>query len=262
MAMRAQLSLQFDDKELFENFVTPYKEGRMLNSLIIKCLSAYYYNEEVRNLIEGASMDDVADGETIQTNQSICDSIRASLMMQDFLASELQSTINNGLEDINDILNQTNDIANKSGVAHSTSSEYGGNLLRIAMKDASSTNEQHKSASKPVQDASFSLLLNAVLKLAEASGNNEVVNMLQSDTESSNEVVEQTSSLVQEVEAPKAPIAVVEENPTATVKDTYIATQSISQVNDFEAESVQSPAPVVNEAADASNAIAELLGSL
>ena len=260
MAMRAQLSLQFDDKELFEDFITPYKEGRMLNSLIIKCLSAYYYNEEVRNLIEGTSMDDVADGEAVQTSQSICDSIRASLMMQDFLASELQNTIDNGLEDIDNILNQTNDVATKSGVAHSASSEYGGNILRISMKEASAVAEQRKNQNRAPQDASLGLLINAVLKLAEASGNSEVVNMLQQDSSSSTEEVLETPSFDVGVEVSTEPTAVVEENTTATAQAEYIASESIPTVNDFEAEPISVQAPVAEESA--SDAIAELLGSL
>ena len=135
MSMRAQISLQFDDTELFENFVTPYKESRLLNGLIIKCLSSYYYNEEVRNLIEGTSLNDVTDGEEIQTTQSIVDNIRASLIMQDYLASELQITVDNGTEDINNILNKTNEVAKQTGVAKTTSTESGANVLKIETKN-------------------------------------------------------------------------------------------------------------------------------
>ena len=89
--MRTQLSLNWDDKELFNEFIIPYKEHRMLNSLIVKCMSAYYYNEKVRKLIEGAEPSD----EPTPTSQDICNSIRASLMMQGVPANKQQITIDN-----------------------------------------------------------------------------------------------------------------------------------------------------------------------
>lgn len=51
--MRVQLSLNFEDEELFKGFIEPYKRCRCLNSLIKKLLSAYYYNPDIRYLIEG-----------------------------------------------------------------------------------------------------------------------------------------------------------------------------------------------------------------
>lgn len=114
MAMRVQISLQFDDADLYQNFVVPYKEGRLLNSIIVKCLSSYYYNKDSRDIIEGVSMDDVVDNNPNDPNQSLCDSIRASLTMQDFLADKLQETLNKRTGDLVDILHQPNDFAEKS----------------------------------------------------------------------------------------------------------------------------------------------------
>lgn len=263
MAMRAQLSLQFDDKELFEDFIIPYKEGRMLNNLIIKCLSAYYYNEEVRNLIEGTSMNDIVDGEDIQTNQSICDSIRASLMMQDFLASELQNTINNGMEDIDNILHQTNNVAKKSGVAESTESEYGSNLLRLSMKDASEVKERKQKSSNILNDTSLDLILSAILKLAEASGNKEVVDMLSVDSTLEIDNDEEISSLQQNNEVFTETEQLVEEIDEPTIEEDYIVKDSIPTVNDFDEEpAIVSPSDNSEIYTDASDAIADLLGSL
>ena len=114
MSMRAQVSLQFDDTELFENFVTPYKESRLLNSLIIKLLSKYYYDEEFRCLAEGTSPDDNPTEEEIQITQSIVDNIRSSLVMQDYLASELENYFKNGDDKLNNILNKTNKVIEES----------------------------------------------------------------------------------------------------------------------------------------------------
>ena len=57
--MRVQLSLNFEDEELFKGFIEPYKRCRCLNSLIKKLLSAYYYNPDIRALFEGFEQPEV-----------------------------------------------------------------------------------------------------------------------------------------------------------------------------------------------------------
>lgn len=111
MMMRAQVSLDFKDADLFDNFVVPYKEGRVLNSLIIKCLSAYYYNESIRAQIEGTH--EIPEDDT-RSEESLCDSIRNSLLMQDFTADELQKTINAGTEELEKILDKADEFSEKS----------------------------------------------------------------------------------------------------------------------------------------------------
>lgn len=134
MSARLQLSILFnDDEKLFDNFIIPYKNEKMINTIIKKCLSAYYYHEDVRDLIEsktGFTLEKSDDTDTSDT-QSLVDGIRASLIMQDFLASELQNTIEAGTEDVSNILNRTNDVAEQTGVAKTTTTEYGASVLKI-----------------------------------------------------------------------------------------------------------------------------------
>lgn len=130
MSMRAQLSLLFDDEDVFDNFIIPYKNEKLLNGLIVKCLTAYYRNEDVRTLIDGSFIDTVPEDE-VSSTQSLVDGIRASLIMQDFIASELQKTIEAGTEDVSNILNRTNDVAEQAGVAKTTTAEYGISVLKI-----------------------------------------------------------------------------------------------------------------------------------
>lgn len=170
MSMRAQLSLMFDDENLFDNFVKPYKDEKLLNNLIIKCLSAYYYNEEVRNLIEGTSLDDVADSEEVTSTQSLVDGIRASLIMQDFLASELQNTIDAGTPDVSEILNKTNEAAEKSGVAKTTQTEYGTSVLKIEQHNLNTDVNKPESEQKQSEDDLSTKVIDLVKSLAE-SGN-------------------------------------------------------------------------------------------
>lgn len=292
MSMRAQLSLMFDDENLFDNFVKPYKDEKLLNNLIIKCLSAYYYNEEVRNLIEGTSLDDVADSEEVTSTQSLVDGIRASLIMQDFLASELQNTIDAGTEDVSSILNRTNEAAEKSGVAKTTQTEYGASVLKIEQHNlnlGASQESQASTGSFTEPNDTLKILIMAVSKLAEASGNSEVVNLLHSSS-SNEQVVAQIDVPKTESTIPKQEVLneqsivqpvskvtdsvtnnsfevdedFIEETPVATKDD--FAPEQISNTasqNEKSDEDVTTTTEVpANIEEDASDAIGELLGSL
>lgn len=292
MSMRAQLSLMFDDENLFDNFVKPYKDEKLLNNLIIKCLSAYYYNEEVRNLIEGTSLDDVADSEEVTSTQSLVDGIRASLIMQDFLASELQNTIDAGTEDVSSILNRTNEAAEKSGVAKTTQTEYGASVLKIEQHNLNigkTQESQSQTGSFTEPNDTLKILIMAVSKLAEASGNSEVVNLLHSSPVSEQAVeqveVPKTSSVTpnQEVLIKPQITKPISETSTSAVNDNFeveedfVKEEPVVTKNDFEPESVaialtqaenpdagisttiEAPANIDE---DASDAIGELLGSL
>lgn len=292
MSMRAQLSLMFDDENLFDNFVKPYKDEKLLNNLIIKCLSAYYYNEEVRNLIEGTSLDDVADSEEVTSTQSLVDGIRASLIMQDFLASELQNTIDAGTEDVSSILNRTNEVAEKSGVAKTTQTEYGASVLKIEQHNLNigeTQESQSQTGSFTEPNDTLKILIMAVSKLAEASGNSEVVNLLHSSPVSEQAVeqveVPKTSSVIpnQEVLIKPQITKPISETSTSAVNDNFeveedfIKEEPVVTKNDFEPESVATALTQVenpdvgisttieapaNIDEDASDAIGELLGSL
>lgn len=292
MSMRAQLSLMFDDENLFDNFVKPYKDEKLLNNLIIKCLSAYYYNEEVRNLIEGTSLDDVADSEEVTSTQSLVDGIRASLIMQDFLASELQNTIDAGTEDVSSILNRTNEAAEKSGVAKTTQTEYGASVLKIEQHNLNLGASQESPTSTDTAtepNDTLKILIMAVSKLAEASGNSEVVNLLHSSSASEQTVVQsdvsKTESVIskQEVlnEQPiTQPVSEVTEpviNNNFEVEEDFVEEKPVVTKDDFAPEQISDTASQVekpdagdtattkvpaNIEEDASDAISELLGSL
>ena len=292
MSMRAQLSLMFDDENLFDNFVKPYKEEKLLNNLIIKCLSAYYYNEEVRNLIEGTSLDDVADSEEVTSTQSLVDGIRASLIMQDFLASELQNTIDAGTEDVSSILNRTNEAAEKSGVAKTTQTEYGASVLKIEQHNlnlGASQESQASTGTATEPNDTLKILIMAVSKLAEASGNNEVVNLLHSSS-ASEQVVAQPD--IPKTESTVSKQEVLNEQPTVQpiskavepvmnnnfeVEEDFIEETPVTTKDDFAPEQISSIASQdekldedvtttteapANIEEDASDAIGELLGSL
>lgn len=279
MSMRAQISLQFADADLFENFVTPYKENRLLNSLIIKCLSAYYYNEDVRNLIEGTSMSDATNGEEVQSTQSIVDNIRASLVMQDYLATELQSTIDNGTEDIDNILNKTNEVARQTGVAKPSQTESGSNVLQIETKNLNGEGSGESSAPDLKgfdNNAAVNLLLNCVLSLAKSSGNTEVQNLISHSglgvADAKESVSSETVSKPVQTEVPMEQEKVTPISTRIEVEDDYAVEEVVeTSGNDFEDSTpvvTENQADVVTTPADsnssesASEAMQELLGSL
>lgn len=167
MSMRAQLSLVFDDENLFDNFIKPYKEEKLLNNLIIKCLSAYYYDEDIRNGVEGQSKD-LSGVDEVTSTQSLVDGIRASLIMQDFLASELQDTIDAGTPDVSQILNKTNEATEKSGVAKTTKTEYGASVLKLEQHETNMSTDE--SEQKRSEDDLSTKVIDLVKSLAE-SGN-------------------------------------------------------------------------------------------
>lgn len=266
MSMRAQISLQFDDADLYENFIVPYKEERILNSLIIKCLSAYYYNNDVRTLIEGTSIDEVTENTGFRSTQEICDSIRTSLMMQDFLTVELQSTIDNGTEDVKNILNKTNDFAVKSGVAKPSESEYGEGVFQIEMKNQSLEKKEEGIVvpQKPLsEDSTFKLLFQMIGKIAEATGNSEVMQMLSSSSESEQSVEPQVEEK-NEIQTPIVEVSTVENIPSEKTEEVVQDTQSDNEDVDFSeviTEDTFKP-DEPDESEDASAALQDLMASL
>ena len=99
--------------------------------------------------------------------------------MQDFLASELQNTIDAGTEDVPDVLNRTNEAAEKTGVVETT--KYGASKLKIEQHNfnlGTKEPEPKQEQSEVRSDDTLKILVMAVSKLAEANGNKEVVDLL------------------------------------------------------------------------------------
>lgn len=212
MALRAQISLQFDDAELFEQFIEPYKRNRLLNGIIIKCLSAYYYNEEVRNLIEGSTLEDVADDENIVSTQDMINNIRASLLMQDFLTGELQSSIDNGSEDIENILNRTNSFAKQEGVMKETKSDFGSTMLHLEDKSLQSSSDTSKNNSS--ESSKMDFIFKAISVLLRGSSDPEAKSLLNDMTNS-------------------------EEQPSDTSETSDLHYDSSDSVNDIDTDEVE-----------------------
>lgn len=251
MGMRAQISLQFDDHDLYDNFVVPSKEQRTLNGVIVRCLSAYYYDEEIRNAIEGVVLSSEDASESGKSPEEIFADIRSSLMIQDYLASELAQTLDNGIEDAKTILNRTNSVMRDAGVVSESTSEYGGGVFkvnsetkRLVAKPESSDETGKSDASAGVLD----IMVRVMKMLAKGQGNDEAVSMLdtilQSEQEVQQPVEEKTPSL---------------EPQNEVVKD-VISEPEKTEV--FEEETDDFAPDVTSPVEDASSDMTDLLASL
>ena len=94
---RKQLSLIIRDDELFVNFIKPYADNGELNNVIIRCLSSYYYNEKVRDLIDDVQQEANSDTVQVKSTQDAINDIRQALAMQSFYAESLQDEMSAGI---------------------------------------------------------------------------------------------------------------------------------------------------------------------
>lgn len=109
MGLRVQVSLQFADETMFDEFIVPHREDRSLNALIVRCLTAYYNSPDVRALID----DDVVD---VESTEDLISNMRSFIAMQDVLVSSLEDTITEGTNDFTQVVNKINKSAKNSGV--------------------------------------------------------------------------------------------------------------------------------------------------
>lgn len=242
MSMRAQLNLLFDDENLFDNFIKPYKDEKLLNNLIIKCLSAYYYDENIRKGIEGQT-EDFSGVEEVTSTQSLVDGIRKSLIMQDFLASELQKTIDAGNPDVSEILNRTNEAAEKSGVAKTTQTEYGASVLKIGQFDSNMNNNKSEPEQKQPEDDLSTKVIDLVKSLAE-SGNDllaikEILTIclaVVSDIKQDEHIEKEDNS--KPVEQGQLPVDIEVENPNESESGVAKSYATVQEMAKAEAEQI------------------------
>lgn len=147
MALRAQLSLMFSDANLYENLIKPAKQNRELNDIIVKCLSAYYYDEEIRSKIEGIEPTRLTeDAPNVLSQQDIINDIRSILTVQDFMVQNLQSTLEDGTSDISNILNNANAKAEESGLMRTKTDETTGQVSYVPLIGTAKTEATYTSA--------------------------------------------------------------------------------------------------------------------
>lgn len=188
MAMRAQISLQFSDPDLYNNFILPSKDNKVLNGLIVKCLSSYYYSEEARQAIEGVSLEDLTDTSEIKSTLDICEDIRRSLLTQDFFAEQLSQVIAKGTEDFT--ISDINAVAAATHEVKAAKTDYHSTVLKIGgpiQQNASAATKQDETSEFTTDNPAISLLIQAVQLIAKSTGVTEAESLLGSIQTSSSE---------------------------------------------------------------------------
>ena len=280
---RKQLSLIIRDDELFVNFIKPYADNGELNNVIIKCLSSYYYEEEVRNLIDGVKKEDNSDTVQIKSTQDAINDIRQALAMQSFYAESLQDVMNAGIEDMSDILQRTTEKAEKDGFVKTEQSENGNTVAKITMKTKVSNDEiadfaklqENMLASAKHGDYSGAFEVNAKMQTELVDKLNMIISLLKenkgneidlsniSSTVKKDEVHSTNTSSDDDfapdndsVERQGVQEQAVKQEQQPVNQETVIDTPAVDE------DEVVVPEPVKEEAVDASDAIGNLLASI
>ncbi len=277
--MRAQLSLLFTDKELFENFIEPSKQNRMLHSIILKCLTAYYYNAEVRNLIEGVEVNNTeVDNDHIRTQQESINNIRDILTMQGFLSKELDNTMQDGIDDFTDVLEKVNKTAEDYGAMSSSRNEYGAKSMKLlALTDKTNPATGQPEVEEVVLPSDFAETVKEMGEVISLMKKTGMLNQLQKDAtgdnnsisedteqieESKEESIEEPIESTEKVEESTETVEVQEEpkKPKITRGKKAIKTEEPKEEEETVVEVAPPPAePVLGEASDA---LMELFESL
>lgn len=82
------ISVPFDDEEVYNNTVLPLKQERNLTKVVRTLLELYHYNPSVRTLVTGSQV--AEDQETMDELNAIFDSMQEKLEDQEFVSESLK----------------------------------------------------------------------------------------------------------------------------------------------------------------------------
>lgn len=82
------ISVPFDDEEVYNNTVLPLKQERNLTKVVRTLLELYHYNPNVRTLVTGSQV--AEDQETMDELNAIFDSMQEKLEDQEFVSESLK----------------------------------------------------------------------------------------------------------------------------------------------------------------------------
>ena len=164
--LRSQVSLIFENEDLFDNFITPLKKNKELSGTIIRLLQAYYESEEVRALIDGVSFEDVIeDGDKVIDSTEAIDKInqmRQTLAMQDFLFTQTEQVLEDGVCEMETLM-RTNDIARRKGFMKTESTDVGEALVHLSLEDLT-LESKNGEEDKPYEDSGLEGRVNKIEK--------------------------------------------------------------------------------------------------
>lgn len=135
MEKRAQFSILFEDDELYDNFIVYQKSQKTLRPLVLKLLTAYYYNDEVRDLVDGVNDED--DSGVSGANSEMVEYFRQcqeSLAMMSVYADGLQDLTEDSIDKFSEF---TNDLAEKTGGTTSKETDFGNTTVQLSLEKVS-----------------------------------------------------------------------------------------------------------------------------
>lgn len=133
MERRAQFSILFTDEELFDNFIMYQKQQKTLKPLVLKLLTAYYYNEDVRGLIDGDDEESESISSAQEEAMTYFEQCRQSLALMNVYAEGLEDLTDDSIDKFGEF---ANDVATKTGGKASTETEFGQSVPQIEMISA------------------------------------------------------------------------------------------------------------------------------
>lgn len=147
-ALRAQLSLTFDDEQLYDSLIVPYKEEKELNPLVVKLLTKYFYNKDVRALVDESSESDMQiDSESDSRINDMFRNAQQLMACMSVLEDVAIDDLQNSISTVSDLMNTT---AEATGGTKETNSQFG--LIPAQANFGLQTNaENSKVASEPVK---------------------------------------------------------------------------------------------------------------
>lgn len=145
MERRAQFSILFTDEELFDNFIVYQKQQKTLKSLVLKLLTSYYYDEGVRQLIDGDDEDSSVISSAQEEAMAYFEQCRQSLALMNVYAEGLEDLTDDSIDKFGEF---ADNVATKTGGKASTSTEFGKSVPQIEM------NSQRTNQTSNVQSTS------------------------------------------------------------------------------------------------------------
>ena len=249
MSLRAQLSLVFTDEDLYNNFIIPCKENRELHGVVLRCLSAYYYNAEVRKLVEGiaSASDEDVEQRQVESSQESINKIRD--LIQSLMIDDVQNSMQDSIEQFSDILKMTNEEAKKRNLAEEDTSGFSSTgsvkstLEKVQQRGIPQSSED--SSKVTIDSDQFAMLMSEFREMKEMLIKHD--RLLSHEGSSTVEVKEQTAEPVETVRQEQESVSAFAEARTDEAFEQMPETEEAPQNSNF---------------GEAKSAMADLLASL
>lgn len=127
--MKEQVVLTYHDEDLHDNFIVEAKKAKSLSKIIMKCLSAYYYYDDVRELIDYYD-DNVLEEQVVEREKfnSELKDVKDSLATLDVYLKDLGNVVGTGIEEFTKYAKQRTELTAGTGADET---EYGVSLVKF-----------------------------------------------------------------------------------------------------------------------------------